>query len=121
VPRDDPGASPEESTGVHPATRAFTRWVGWVSTFRTLGTVVLAIAVGTILGWERIGAMAETRGAAKAAELEPRLTAVEQFRVEVYDLRKELRSFYDWQRTGQPMVLLPLTRPPEPGAKDGGR
>lgn len=120
VPRD--GGDIEPTTGVFPATRDFVRHAAFWSTLKAVGAVVVAIVVGAILGWERIGTMAEGRGALKAAELEPRLAAVEQLRVEVYDLRKELRSFYDWQTTGRPMVLAPMSPPrPVPDTKDSGR
>lgn len=124
VPRDDSPLSSGPITGILPASREYARQIGFLTTLKAAGLVVVGIAAAAVMGWERLGSMARAEGRAEAAKLEPRVTSLEMMRSELYDMRKENRAYFEAQRTGIPMTSPPPPLPPPPpapgGTKDGG-
>lgn len=106
--------------------------------------VIMVTLVGTILGgarWVVTSSWAQAKEHADAGQavLDAKLEAhikeeagerertrgeVQLMRVEQYDMRKELRGLYDYQKTGREPEAFkqPLPPPPVPlASKDGGR
>lgn len=128
-----------EPTGEHPATNFE------VGRKLNLQTVVIILSIiGTLLGGARYLVVAtwaqgkehadagvtvlraefEAHKREEASERDRTRSEVQLMRVEQYDMRKELRGLYDYQKTGrepeafkQPLPPPPLPTPP----RDGGR
>lgn len=129
----------DEPTGQHPVTKEVER------KYLTLQTLVILLGIaGSILGgarWVVTSSWAQAKEHADAgisvlraefdahkreesSERDRTRGDVQLMRVEQYDMRKELRSLYDYQKTGRPQPTLeqPLPPPPKPTpAKDGGQ
>lgn len=137
VPRDDDDAGTEPTTGLFPATREYARHIGYLSVLKAAGLVVVGIAVAAVLGWERLGTMAEKRADEKVAvfvatftaridSAERRITTIElgqlQLGGSVYELQKDVRELYRVGRDGRRSERLeqPPPLPFSPIARDGG-
>lgn len=126
----------DTKTGEHPATN------GEVKRDLRLQTLVILLSlIGTVVGgakwvvsssWAQakehvdagvsvLRAEFEAHKKEESGERDRTRNEVQQMRVEQYDMRKELRSLYDFQKTGRPQPALEKPLPPPPVPLDGGK